>query len=142
MKTIDALALLCLLLLAPSIPLFAQSTDSTRYHRDPAFWDRFEREVDKFISNALDGFSNAEEPSSRVVMDTAHTWAQPTKRSPDYGRSDKRQSQKFIHSGTPRYVPWIGESTIQDHLILRYNWKDGKAFTSSGMIGHGLGSHR
>jgi hypothetical protein len=142
MKAVATTPLLCLLLLASPIPFFAQSTDSTRCHRDPAFWDRFEKEVDRFVADALDGFPNAEEPSSRVVMDTAHTWAQPTKRSPDYGRSDKRQSKKFIHSGTPRYVPWIGEDTIQDHPILRYNRKDRKAFTSSGMIGHGFGSHR
>jgi hypothetical protein len=157
MKTINALALLCLLL-TTSMSVFAQSSDSVRYQRDPAFWDRFEKEVDKFVDNALNGFSNEEEPASQVVMDTAHTWAQPSEASPDYGWSPQDRSQKFVRYGVPRYVPWIPENTIQNHLVLRYNrveslflglgsekkyyWEEGKAFNPFGSVGYGFGSHR
>jgi len=158
MKPIAALALLCLLRAVYSSPLLAQSPDSVRYERDPAFWNRFEKEVDRFVNNALNGFSNAEEPTPQLVADTVHTWASDPGDGHDYGWTDSHRSQKFISYGIPKYVPWITENTIQKHLILRYNrvegtflglgsekkyyWEDGKEFNPFGSIGYGFASHR
>jgi hypothetical protein len=158
MKPNAAIALLCLFLAASSFPLFAQSSDSVRNQRDPAFWDRFEKEVDKFVNNALNGFSNAEEPGSQVVIDTAHSWAWDSSTNQDYGWTDRHNSHKFVHYGIPQNVPWIGENTIQNNLIVRYNrvesvfiglgsekkyyWEEGKEFNPFGSIGYGFGSHR
>lgn len=158
MKPIATLALLCLLLAVSSSSLLAQSSDSVRYARDPAYWDRFEREVNNFVNNALDGFSNAEDPAAQAPADTIHvgTWGPNPNR--EYGWSDSHDSHKFIRYGVPRYVPWVTENTIENHLILRYNrveslflglgsgkryyWEEGKEFNPFGSFGYGFGSHR
>ncbi len=156
MKPLIAFAILCLLLALSSCPVLGQSSDSVRYERDPAFWDRFEKEVNKFVNSAVTGFSDAEEPAAPVSTDTGHvgTWDP----NPDrYGWSDKYDSHKFVHFGVPKYVPWVPENTIANHLMVRYNrveslflglgsekkyyWEEGKGFNPFGSFGYGFGTH-
>jgi hypothetical protein len=154
--------LLSLLLALSSTTLFAQSSDSVRYEKDPAFWSRFEKEVDKFVDRAVNGFSDAEEQIPEAAMDTTHTWAWDScaayDNSSDYQWSARYGSRKFMRYGVPKNVSWLGENTLQDHLILRYNrveslflglgsekryyWEDGREFNPFGSIGYGFGSHR
>lgn len=158
MKPIAAIAFLCMLLAASSASLLAQSSDSARYERDPAYWDRFEKEVNSFVDRALTGFSSAEEPASQGTSDSTHieTWDSDPDR--EYSWSEGYDSHKFVRYGVPKYVPWIAENLIQNHLILRYNrveslfvglgsekkyyWENGKEFNPFGSIGYGFGSHR
>jgi hypothetical protein len=158
MKPIATIALLCSFLALSSFSLFAQSPDSIRYERDPAYWNRFEQEVDKFVNNAMNGFSNAEEPKPAISVDTAHVEVPDSKYDNTYSWADWNSSHKFVRYGVPKYVPWIPENFIEKHFTLRYNrvesvflglgsekkyyWEDGKGFNPFGSIGYGFGSHR
>ena len=92
MKPIAAIALLCLLLALSS------TFSSCSVHRFdplssgmPAYWDRFEKEVDNFVNNALNGFSNAEEPKPMVssIPPTLRSGIRTTNRDLQLGRLEQ-----------------------------------------------------
>jgi hypothetical protein len=158
MKPFASTALLILLLVVSSTPIFSQSTDSIRYQRDAAYWDRFEKEIDNFVNNALNGFSNGEEPKPVISLDTTHVEIWDSKYERTYSWADWNHAHKIVGYGVPKYVPWIPENMIEKHVMLRYNrveslflglgsekkyyWEGGKAFNPFGSVGYGFGSHR
>ncbi len=116
------------------------------------------RRSTSFVNNALNGFSNGEEPKPVISVDTTHVEIWDSKYERTYSWADWNHSHKFVRYGVPKYVPWIPENMIEKHLMLRYNrvesiflglgsekkyyWEDGKAFNPFGSIGYGFGSHR